>query len=154
MELWLLILIVIVLVMAEALHLLNMHRKPSKRYSRKISRRSRKGNAGTNYHLAPRNPEVMAGALLALLSLKLNYEQMTAFADLVASPELTARYIERLAARRSTAGFARQLAFLCDSMEVNGFTPEDREIVSAALKRKADNEYKLLQIHKNLDKIL
>ena len=54
MELWLLILIVIVLVMAEALHLLNMHRKPSKRFSRRISRRSKKGNSGTNYHLAPR----------------------------------------------------------------------------------------------------
>ena len=92
--------------------------------------------------------------MLELLSLKLNYEQMSAFAELVASPELTARYLERLAARRNTAGFARQLAFLCDSMEVNAFTPEDRALVSSTLKRKADNEYKLLQIHKNLDKIM
>lgn len=154
MEYWVLILIGIVLVMAELLRWLNRSRRRKKTSLPAAgSGRIMPPPAGINYSLAPRHPEVMTGALFDLLSQILNHEQLSAFANLVASPEMTDRYIERLAQRKPTAKIAKQLAFLCDSMKANGFTEQDRILVSTALQRKADKEYKLLQIHKNLDKI-
>ena len=154
MEYWVLIFIGIVLVMAELLRWLNRSRRRRKTsHPAAGSGHIMPTPAGINYSLAPRHPEVMAGALFDLLSQILNYEQLSAFANLVASPEMTDRYIERLAPRKSTAKIARQLAFLCDSMKTNGFTEHDRGVVSTAFQRKADKEYKLLQIHKNIDKI-
>lgn len=154
MEYWLLALIVVVLLMAEVLRLLNRSRKGGKKYSSAPAANKKfTASRRVNYALAPRDPEVMAGALFEQLSQILNAQQLSAFASLVTSPEMTDRYIERLASRQSTAAIARQLAFLCDSMEANGYTASDRATVANALQRKADKEYKLLQIHKNLDKI-
>ena len=154
MEYWVFILIGIVLVMAELLRWLNkssLRRKTSYRASN--SGRLTPPPSGKNYSLAPRQPEVMAAALFELVSQILNYEQLSAFAALVASAEMTDRYIERLSSRKSTAKIARPLAFLCDSMKANAFTDHERGEVSTALQRKADKEHKLLQIHKNLDRI-
>jgi len=154
MEYWVLILIGIVLVMAELLRWLNRSSSRGKTsYQAAGSGRITPPPSGANYSLAPRQPEVMAGALFELLSQILNYEQLSAFSDLVTSAEMTDRYIQRLASRKSTAKIAGQLAFLCDSMKANAFTDQDRGEVSTALQRKADKEHKLLQIHKNLDKI-
>ena len=155
MEYWVLILIGIVVVMAELLRWLNKSsRRRKTSYQAADSGRIRPPATGANYSLAPRQPEVMAGALFELLSLILNYDQLSAFAALVTSAEMTDRYIERLSSRKSTAIIAKQLAFLCDSMKANSFSERDRGEVSTTLQRKADKEYKLLQIHKNLDKIL
>ncbi|MFH1071289.1 MAG: hypothetical protein V1794_16850 [Candidatus Glassbacteria bacterium] len=156
LEYWLLILIAVVLAMAEVLRLMHVG-GGSGRSGAKAFRPSGAAPAGgspLNYSLAPRDLEVMAAALFELLSQKLNYEQLKAFAGFVVSPEMTDRYVARLAANQTTEGLARGLGFLCDSMKVNGFTDSQRAQVSAALDRKADKEYKLLAIHKNLDKIL
>jgi len=154
MEIWLIVLAVIVLVMAEVLYWLKgIRRNAPASPSTPSPGRLRIGTPRMNYDLAPKDPDVMAGFLFDLLSQKLNYKQMLAFAELVASPELTSRYIQRLASRSSTAALARQLAFLCESMEVNGFTPAQRAQVSESLLHKANKEYKLLKIHKNLDKL-
>jgi len=155
MEYWILILIGVVLVMAELLRWLNKSSRRRKTVPPAAgSGRIMPPSPDINYSLAPRHPEVMAGALFELLSQILNYDQLSAFAALVASPEMTDRYIERLASRKSTSKIAKQLAFLCDSMKANAFSEQERGEVSTALQRKADKEYKLLQIHKNLDKII
>ena len=157
LDYWALVLIIVVVVMAETLRLVYAGRRRAEKGSLKSGPGSSAtpiSGARANFSLAPRDPEVMTGALFELLSQKLNYEQLKAFAGLVASAEMTDRYLARLATGQSTGAFARSLAFLCESMKVNGFTDQQRALVSAALERKADKEYKLLTIHKNLDKIL
>lgn len=157
LEYWALILIIVVVVMAETLRLVYAGGRRSGRGGPGTSPNSAAAYTGgprANFSLAPRDPEVMAAALFELLSQKLNYEQMKAFAGLVASAEMTDRYLARLASGQSTGALARSLAFLCEAMKFNGFTDAQRAVVSAALERKADKEYKLLTIHKNLDKIL
>ncbi|MBN2289695.1 MAG: hypothetical protein JXQ83_10220 [Candidatus Glassbacteria bacterium] len=156
MENWLTALIIAVILMAVALSLLpHLERRALGRKPGRAVKPGPDPAAGgpENYGLAPKNPDVMAGAMFELLSLKLNFKEITAFADLVISEEMTARYLDRLAARSSLAKFARNLAYLCNSMKFNGFTPEDRARVAEALRVKARKEYKLLEIQKNLDNI-
>jgi hypothetical protein len=151
METWLIILVIAVLVMAEFLRIIGKGGKtPRKGFARYLRREP---SRNVNYRLAPRNPEVMAGALFDLLTRKLNYEQMLAFGELVTSSEVTRQYVNRLAERKATESLALELAFLAESMEANGFTPEQRVQVSEALLRKTRNEYKLLKIQKNMDKL-
>lgn len=117
------------------------------------ARRAAARSRSVNYSLAPRNPEVMAGMLFELLSTHLGFEEMLSFAELVSSPEMTARYLERLASKPSLAELAGQLEFLCRGMEAHDFRQAERLQVSQSLVAKANNEAKLLRIHKNLDKI-
>jgi hypothetical protein len=165
LETWLTVLIIAVILMAAAMAWLSHsgraaggskpgsagRYKPGAGSSGRLSATGGKPAEPANYGLAPRHPDVMAGALFELLSLKLSFKEITAFADLVISPEMTARYLERLAAKASLVKFADNLGYLCRSMEVNGFTPEDRTRVADALRHKARKEYKLLEIQKNLD---
>jgi hypothetical protein len=117
------------------------------------ARRGPSGAARPRFHLAPKNPEVMAAMLFDCLSRRLNFSEMLSFADLIASPELTERFLQLLASRNSPAGLAEETAFLCRSMVANGYTAEQRMQVSAALNAKAHHERKLLEIQKNLDKL-
>ncbi len=160
MEAWVVFLLLAVLVMAESLRLAGRNRNEERitraegavrRFDRRNPNYTRWGRF--NYGLAPRNPDVMAGALFSTLSSRLGYEQMLAFAELVVSPELTDRYLERLADAPGNGTTSRQLAFLCGAMEANGYTPEQRARVSEALEARARKEYKLLKIHKSLHKI-
>ncbi|HUU27426.1 MAG TPA: hypothetical protein VM123_06410 [archaeon] len=161
MEIWLIALIVVILVMAEVLRTLSKRgraagwtgKRPSRGAFFHPGRGAYTSDIRVNYALAPRAPEIMAAALFDLLSRKLNYEQMLVVSELIASPSLTGQYIERLASRSSTVDLAEQLAFLSNSMEANGFTPEERLKVSEALVKKTNREYKLLKIHKNMDKL-
>lgn len=105
-----------------------------------------------SYHLAPKNPDVMAGMLFELLAARLNFNEMTAFADLIGSPAMTERYLERLASG-SNPEFADQVAFLCRAMQVHGYSDDERMRVSEAIAARARKERKLLEIQKNLDKI-
>lgn len=160
LEIWFLILLGAVIVMAEIVRMARRSssgpagRRGSARTpgGRKVRRHA--SRAGANYRLAPRDPEVMAGAMFDLMAEILNYDQMSSFAEFVASPELTDRYVARLAGRQSTRAVADKLAFFNEAMEANGFTAEDRVRLSRALQRRAEKQYKLLEIHKNLDKIL
>jgi len=166
MEIWLTVLIIAVVLMAATLALLprleHREKRPGpgsgskagpgagrSRYRPALGGAASAGAA--NYALAPKHPDVMAGALFELLSRKLSFKEITAFVDLVISPELTARYIDRLSAKSSLAGFAEGLAYLCNSMEANGFTEQQRARVAQALLHKARKEYKLLEIQKNLE---
>lgn len=160
MEEWLfIILLAVVMVMAVVLSLINSRgRAAAARAAGGPETGPRSANGAprgplppalANYHLAPKNPEVMAAAIFELLSRKLSFQEMLAFADLVHSQELTRRYIETL----GSGALASGLAFLCESMVANGFSEQDRLSVSAALRQKTSHEYKLLKIHKNLDKL-
>ena len=154
METWLTVLIIAIILMAVALAWLQrMGRgvKDSKTGAPGRHKAGRSGAGPVNYLLAPRHPDAMAGALFELLSRKLSFKEITAFVELVISPEMTTRYLERLSAKTSLAKFAEGLAFLCNSMEVNGFTPEQRARVAEALRHKTRKEYKLLEVQKNLD---
>ncbi|MBW7995637.1 MAG: hypothetical protein FVQ81_03480 [Candidatus Glassbacteria bacterium] len=153
-EIWFLILLGAVLLTAEMVRIAG-RRNAGSRPARAAGKSA--GRAGVrkmaNYKLAPREPDVMAGALFGLLAEILNHGQMTAFADLVTSSEMTARYIDRLAAREATAGVAEKLAFLNEAMDLNGYGGAERARVASVLKSRADNQYKLLEIHRNMDKI-
>jgi len=153
-EIWLIALLVAVLLMAE---LVRISRKAEPRSGgRKSGQRAakRKATPGANYRLAPREPDVMAGALFDLLAEVLSYEQMIKFAEIVTSSEMTERYIGLLASRESSRQTAKKLAFYNEAMDLNGYTGAERARVSAVISRRADKQYKLLAIHKNLDKIL
>ena len=160
---WLIALIIAVVLMAFTLALLPhiehiMKRSKSGRSGKQkngsgSSGRGVKSAGPLNYALAPKNPDVMAGALFELLSMKLSFKEINAFADLVVSPEMMDRYINHLYARSSLAQFAEKVAFLSKSMEINRFTDSDRARVANALRHKASKEYRLLEIQKNLDNI-
>ena len=64
------------------------------------------------------------------------------------------RYIERLGTREATAATAGKLAFFNEAMDVNGYGGEQRGRVAEVIRRRADKQYKLLEIHRNMDKIL
>ena len=157
-EIWLIALLVAVLLMAELVRISRNSaqeggpRTGSRKSGRRAARRS--ATPGANYRLAPREPDVMAGALFDLLAEILSYEQMIKFAGIVTSSEMTERYIGLLASREATRQVAKKLAFYNEAMDLNGYTGAERERVSAVMKRRADKQYKLLAIHKNLDKIL
>ncbi|MEA2063459.1 MAG: hypothetical protein U9P14_07175 [Gemmatimonadota bacterium] len=154
MEPWVLILLMLIALMAFAVPLLHaISRSGTRVAGTRACGNSSSPASPVNYRLAPRHPDVMAAALFELLSTRLGFDEITAFSDLVISAELTGRYLNRVSARPKLAQFAENLAFLCRSMEVNGFSDSDRARVSEALHSKASMEYKLLQIHKNMDKI-
>jgi hypothetical protein len=161
---WLTVLIIAVVLMAFALALLPHIEHALKRSKSGRSGKQKSGSGATgrgvksagpvNYALAPKMPDVMAGALFELLSMKLSFKEINAFADLIVSPEMIERYIDHLSARSSLTQFAKKVAFLSKSMEVNRFTDGDRARVANALRHKASKEYKLLEIQRNLDDIL
>ena len=155
---WLIALLVAVLLMGELVRISRGHSHETGRPRKKgrgAGARTRKvSSPGANYKLAPREPDVMAGALFDLLAEVLNYQQMTSFAELVTSSAMTERYIDLLAAREATRQVAKKLAFYNEAMDLNGYTDAERARVSDVMKRRADKQYKLLAIHKNLDKIL
>ena len=158
-EIWLLILLGAVLLMAEIVRIAsrrNAGSRPARAAGKSAGRAGvrKMANSRANYKLAPREPDVMGGALFGLLAEILNHGQMTAFADLVTSSEMTARYIDRLAAREATAGVAEKLAFLNEAMDLNGYGGAERARVASVLNSRADKQYKLLAIQRNMDKIL
>ena len=158
-EIWFIVLLVAVLLMAELVRITrdnpNAMGKRSRRERKAVARSAKRAaTSGANYKLAPREPDVMAGALFDLLAEILSYEQMISFAGIIVTSEMTERYIGILAAREATRHFAKKLAFYNEAMDLNGYTDEERARVSAVIKRRADKQYKLLAIHKNLDKIL
>ena len=160
-EYWFLALLAAVLMMAE---LMRMTRRgnlpgatPSKR--RRPGRATGSGKHPSprpqaNYALAPREPDVMAGTLFDLLAEILNHDQMVAFSDIVISGEMTCRYIEKLAGLEVTAAVAEKLAFYNEAMDANRFGGAQRIRVAEVIRRRADKQYKLLEIHRNMDKIL
>jgi hypothetical protein len=161
LETWFMILLGAVLLMAE---LVRITRRSRTSDAPRAPRRKRKGAAKTgkvrspkaqaNYALAPRQPDVMAGALFDLLAEILNHGQMVAFSDIVLSGEMTHRYIVRLGTREATAAAAEKLAFYNGAMDVNGYGGAERGRVAEVIRRRADKQYKLLEIHRNMDKIL
>ncbi len=160
-EYWFLALLAAVLVMAELVRIARRGSLPGAPLAKR--RRPKSAADGgkrpsprpqANYALAPREPDVMAGALFDLLAEILNHEQMVAFADLVTSGELTRRYIVKLAGLAATAASAEKLAFYNEAMDVNGYGGAERARVAEVIRRRADKQYKLLEIHRNMDKIL
>lgn len=159
-EYWFLILLAAVLLMAE---LVRMTRSGNLPGATPVKRRRPEGaavagehnrpRAQANYALAPRKPDVMAGTLFDLLAGILNYDQMVAFADIVISGETTSRYIERLARGEATAATAEKLAFYNTAMDVNGYGGAQRARVAEVISRRADKQSKLLEIHRNMDRI-
>lgn len=159
-EAWFLVLLAAVLLMAE---LVRITRRRSLPGAPPANRRGSKSTAAdgerhrpraqANYALAPRKPDVMAGTLFDLLSEILNHDQMVAFADIVISGEITRRYIERLARGEATAATAEKLAFYNAAMDVNGYGGAERARVAEVISRRADKQSKLLEIHRNMDKI-
>jgi hypothetical protein len=157
-EIWLIALLVAVLLMGELVRISRNSARngsPGGRSRKSGGRAVRKRSIpGANYKLAPREPDVMAGALFDLLAEVLSHQQMTKFAGIVTSSEMTERYISLLAAREATRQVAKKLAFYNEAMDLNGYTDAERARVSSVLTRRADKQYKLLAIHKNFDKIL
>lgn len=161
-EVWFLVLLGAVLLMAELVRI--SRRKGGMPGARQPKRRRRQRAAATgkrqkprrqtNYFLAPREPDVMAGTLFDLLAEILNQGQMLAFSDIIVSGEMTRRYIERLATHEATTPTAEKLAFYNEAMEVNRYSDAERAFVAEVIRRRADKQYKLLEIHRNMDKIL
>ncbi len=165
LETWFLVLLGAVLLMTELVRIARRGSSsgtaPAKRRRRKRApsgtapaSKGRSPQARANYALAPRQPDVMAGALFDLLAEILNHEQMVAFSDIVLSGEMTRRYIERLGTREATAATAEKLAFYNEAMDVNGYGGAERGRVAEVIHRRADKQHKLLEIHRNMDKIL
>ncbi len=159
-EYWFLTLLAAVLVMAELVRIARRGGLPGARPAKRRKPGSATGDGErpgsrpqVNYALAPREPDVMAGALFDLLAEILNHEQMVAFSDLVTSGELTRRYIAKLACLEATAAAAEKLAFYNEAMDVNGYGGAERARVAEVIRRRADKQYKLLEIHRNMDKI-
>jgi hypothetical protein len=160
-ETWFMILLATVLLMSELVRLSrNSRSSGAPRAPRRMRKRAAKtpkreqNQTQVSYALAPKEPDVMAGTLFGLLAEILNHGQMVAFSDIVLSSEMTRRYIERLGTREATAATAGKLAFFNEAMDVNGYGGEQRGRVAEVIRRRADKQYKLLEIHRNMDKIL
>ena len=109
--------------------------------------------AGANYALAPKNPDIMAAALFELLSTRLGFNELVAFADIMLHPPMLIKYLNALKEKPGMQEFADRLEFLCRAMSAHGFSEAQRAGVAEALRRKANNEFKMLKIQKNMDKI-
>ena len=127
--------------------------KPQVPEEENVSRPRNRFPAGTNYALAPKNPDIMSAALFELLSTKLGFNELIAFSDIILHPPMLVKYLNALKEKQGMKEFAEGLEFLCRSMTVNGFGDDARIRVAEGLRRKANNEFKMLKIQKNMDKI-
>ncbi|MEA1997525.1 MAG: hypothetical protein U9N45_07785, partial [Gemmatimonadota bacterium] len=117
MEIWIIVLILVILLTAQLLYWIKSRGKVGNEKTAGFYFTPRGGlraEVKANFRLAPRDPEVMAAVLYDLLSQRLSYQQMLAVCEFVASPEMTGRFIERLASRKDTSSLANQMAFLCN----------------------------------------
>lgn len=109
--------------------------------------------SGANYALAPKNPDIMAAALFELLSTRLGFNELVAFADIMLHPPMLEKYLNALKVKPEMQEFADGLGFLCRAMNAHGFSEAQKAGVAEALRRKANNEFKMLKIQKNMDRI-